>query len=88
MTVNISMNGRDCSVNTISGGQKDRISLAFFMAMYSGKIIMIDEILSSLDADTTEIVMKGLRKLSDCDCMVLFVGHQCVNGLFDGVLEV
>lgn len=64
------------SINSISGGEKQRIALVRNL-LYQPKVLLLDEITSSLDAENSAIVKKQLRKLQAQDeITVLTVTHN------------
>lgn len=71
----------------MSGGQLQRIALArLIIRKYD--LIIVDEITSSLDPETTESIMKLLLGLN---CMVIVVTHDIFGAYmdeFDKVYEI
>lgn len=64
------------SINSISGGEKQRIALVRNL-LYQPKVLLLDEITSSLDAENSAIVKKQLQKLQAQDeITVLTVTHN------------
>lgn len=65
----------DTALN-ISGGQKQRIALS--RAFYSdSRILLLDEVTSSLDAQTERNIADGIRKLAELeDKTVFFITHR------------
>jgi DNA repair exonuclease SbcCD ATPase subunit len=81
----------EVSLDLLSGGERDRVALAFTLALadtiFAGKtdykIMLLDECVSSLDQTTSQYVMDALQ-----DRLVISVAHQISTGAFDTVLQV
>lgn len=74
----------------LSGGERDRVTLAYTLAlseMIHPTVLMLDECISSLDAETTSKVLDTLRE-SYKGKLVLLISHQANLGFFDSVLEI
>jgi DNA repair exonuclease SbcCD ATPase subunit len=74
----------------LSGGQKDRVNLAFTLAfseLVSNRLLLLDECISSLDSETSSTVIDTLREKSTHK-LVLCVAHQVTAGSFDEVIEI
>ena len=79
-----------CDIDCLSGGQKDRINLAFTLAfseMVNNRILLLDECISSLDAETSDTVIETLRDKYKGK-LILCVAHQVNTGMFDQVVNV
>ncbi len=64
------------SINSISGGEKQRVALVRNL-LYQPKVLLLDEITSSLDAQNRAIVKDHLKRLqSQDDITVLMVTHN------------
>ena len=64
------------SINSISGGEKQRVALVRNL-LYQPKVLLLDEITSSLDAENRTIVKDHLKRLqSQDDITVLMVTHN------------
>ena len=80
--VSIKYNNEDSyNISSLSGGEFDRLQLAFTLAfseIFSSTVVMFDESISSLDASTTEYV---LRQMKDCSKsrLILVIAHQTVG---------
>lgn len=82
--------GSVCDLSSLSGGEKDRVNLAFTLALSEllhPSLLMLDECISSLDAETTALVLETLKKTYKGK-LVLLVSHQANLGWFDEVVEV
>ena len=74
----------------LSGGEKDRVNLAFTLAfseLVNNRILLLDECISSLDAETTNVVLENLKEKYRGK-LVLLVSHQANIGFFDSVINI
>jgi DNA repair exonuclease SbcCD ATPase subunit len=74
---------------SLSGGEYARVVLAFALALaeiHDIKILMLDESMASLDADTTDIVVSAISE--NFNGNVLLIAHQITKGKFDQVLDL
>jgi chromosome segregation ATPase len=91
-TVNVTVNykGNDYdSLNGLSGGERDRISLCVTLAMnrISGcPLLFLDEVIGTLDAGLTETAIKSI-KVSTTGKTCLLVSHSAVEGVFRDVIQ-
>lgn len=88
VNIQVGYRGVNTDLATLSGGEKDRVNLAFTLALaeiFSIPLLMLDETLSSLDRETTENILEHIQKDSRC---ILIVAHQVSLGLFDHVFTV
>ncbi len=79
--------GHAIDLNSLSGGEQDRVNLAFTLALadlFNLPLVMFDETLSSLDAQSAENVIEHLPK----DRLTLLIAHQVTEGSFDIVMKV
>lgn len=92
MSLNFEINYRQMigDLSYLSGGEKDRVNLAFTLAfseLVDNRILLLDECISSLDAETTNIVLENLKEKYKGK-LVLLVSHQANLGFFDSVLNI
>jgi DNA repair exonuclease SbcCD ATPase subunit len=90
--LNIQLTYKDaiCDLTSLSGGEYDRCSLAFMLAineLSSSPFLILDESISSLDMGNAENVLDVLKD-SQPDKFVLLISHQANTGMFDHVLSV
>lgn len=74
----------------LSGGEKDRVNLAFTLAfseLVNNRLLLLDECISSLDAETTNVVLENLKEKYRGK-LVLLVSHQANIGFFDSVVNI
>jgi len=75
--------------SSLSGGEQDRISLAFSLSladMFHLPFIMLDEATSSLDNELTEKVLTTIRE--NYNNQTLFIAHQLTTGHFNKILNI
>ena len=90
INVAIHYKDHDCDLNSLSGGELQRVTVAFNLAlaeMFSTPIVLLDECTSSLDQNLTNNIVTGIRE-NFKDKAVLLIAHQVVTGLFDDVVNV
>lgn len=81
------------NINSLSGGEGDRTSIALTLALYrltSFPLLMLDETLSSLDYDMKEATVETLASIINQNknrCIVVVL-HDCVNGIFENVIDL
>ncbi len=75
------------SVSSLSGGEKERLSLALLIAfnkISNSNIILLDELLSGLDSNTKEISLECIKKHLD-DKTIIHICHEVVDGWYDNI---
>ena len=90
INLEIDYKGMECDINMLSGGELQRLIVAFTLAlseMSLSPLILLDECTSNLDQDLTNTVVNGIRKYFS-DKKVLIIAHQVVSGLFDNVIKI
>jgi DNA repair exonuclease SbcCD ATPase subunit len=78
------------SIDQLSGGESDRISLAFILAineMMNSPILMLDECLASLDGETNTDIFELLRDIAN-NKLILVVSHEATRGIFDNIITI
>ena len=77
-------------VNSLSGGESDRISLALLIALNyvsNSPFILMDECVSSLDGDLKENCISCIKNIEDKT--VIIIDHDTtMEGFYDQVLEI
>ena len=78
------------SFSDLSGGECDRISIAFTVALgtiSNSKIVIFDESLSSLDVKNKDASIDIIKKYLN-NKIVLVVSHDTAETLFDDIVEI
>ena len=89
LQLNVNYRGMECDIHTLSGGEKDRVIVAGTLALceiVNSPLVMLDESIRSLDAETVNNVVQVLNKFDER--MVLLISHQVVSGVFNSTLEI
>jgi DNA repair exonuclease SbcCD ATPase subunit len=88
--VRIIKDGEVVPIDGLSGGEYDRVSLAFFLAFNRASkcdFILLDECLASLHPELVEEIVDTIKeKMSDK--LVMFTLHQANTGIFDEVIDI
>lgn len=74
----------------LSGGEKDRLSLAITLAINSlmdGKILLLDETLNTLDSNSKLRILEMLKTFAGDKRKCLIASHDIVEGIFDSILN-
>ena len=78
------------SVKQMSGGEADRLSIAFQVAMckiFGGKILMLDEAIPSMESDVKHSCREFLKTHSK-NIFTIYIGHNEIKGDFEHVINV
>ncbi|SNW62917.1 DNA double-stranded break repair ATPase [Orpheovirus IHUMI-LCC2] len=78
------------SINDLSGGEGDRVSLALTLALFSFNkfpVLMMDESIFSLNEEVKEICIETLRHMVGDHRAVLNILHNDNNHLYDEVIS-
>ena len=90
LQVIVNHQGNASSLSALSGGEQDRCSLAFLLALnqyLDGQFMFLDECLASLDSETSSEILQSLRELAK-DRLILIVSHQSTMGFYDAIVNV
>ena len=90
INVKIEYKGMECDISMLSGGELQRVIVAFNLAlceMFNLPCILLDECTSNLDQETTQLIVKGVKEHFSHRHVVM-IAHQVVSGLFDRVIEI
>jgi ABC-type Mn2+/Zn2+ transport system ATPase subunit len=82
--------GDESSMDDLSGGETQRVELAFLLAvndMIGSPMILLDECLNNLDAEINMDVLSQLRDLSGGK-IILVISHEAVEGVFDEIVTL
>jgi DNA repair exonuclease SbcCD ATPase subunit len=88
INIEVKYKGMDIDLTAISGGEFDRVQLAFALALSeigNSKLVLLDESISSLDQQTCSTVLDGIRSSGR---LTLIVSHQITSGEFDQIVKV
>ena len=90
INVQVKYKGMDIDLNSLSGGERDRVYLAYTLALseiFNTRLILLDECLSSLDQDNVYNVLHGMKETQQ-DRLILIIAHNFITGNFDRILEL
>jgi DNA repair exonuclease SbcCD ATPase subunit len=93
-TVNVSISyrgGEYDSISQLSGGEGDRLSLAFTLALSrlnTCPILLLDESMASLDANLKESCLKVLRTCSESHKTIICINHEGTEGHYDDIIPI
>ena len=90
INIMIDFKGRECDHTSLSGGELQRLVLAFTLAFterFNLPFLLLDECTSNLDAELTSEVVSVMKKYQHSR-PVLLVAHQVVSGMFDKVVHI
>ena len=76
----------ECKLTSLSGGERDRVELAFMLAMnslYNSNLLMLDECISSLDQDLCFEILDNLKE----EKLIIIISHQVSHGVFTKVID-
>ena len=86
--IQFSRNGEEVSIDSLSGGEYDRLALALFLSFGSqSPIMMLDECLASLHSELVEEIIEKIKEKMGHK-LVLFTLHQANTGIFDHIIDV
>jgi DNA repair exonuclease SbcCD ATPase subunit len=73
----------------LSGGEKDRISIAMTLAfnyLKTNKLLLLDECMASLDVDNRAKCLKAIKKYAK-DKIVINICHETIEGFYDEIID-
>ena len=79
-----------CQFKSLSGGEQQRIVAAFALAiseMYNTPLLILDEVTSNLDSESTSIVMSSLLRRNS-NAYTVVIAHQVVEGKFNNTISL
>lgn len=79
------------NINSLSGGESDRVSLALTLAMASivnTPLLFLDECMASLDSELREQCLTLIRETKTEDKIVIDVCHETVEGFHDRIVKI
>lgn len=77
------------NIDDISGGQKDRVSMALtitFNLIMGSKIMLLDEVMSSLDGENREKCLRIMRSYLK-NKIILNICHETTEGYYDKIIQ-
>ena len=90
INLKIDYKAMECEPASLSGGERDRLDLAFTLALseiFGSRILLLDECISSLDYETSSYVLEGIKD-NYKGKNIIVVSHQANEGFFDEVLNI
>lgn len=93
-TIDLSLyyKGNETELGNLSGGEYDRVNLAFLLSfneLSNSDVLILDESLSSLDQELTSDIFEYLGEyLRANNKLVLTTLHQSIKGSFDSVISL
>jgi DNA repair exonuclease SbcCD ATPase subunit len=90
INLKISYKGHEIDLNTLSGGERDRVVLVYTLVlveMFNIPLLILDESTSSLDQELTLTVLEGIKNRFN-NKLVLIVAHQIIEGTLDRVIQL
>ena len=90
MNTSIKYKGNDCDITDLSGGEVQRVELAFTLAindMLNSKFILLDECLNNLDSELNMKALEFLKEISS-QKIIIVVSHEANEGIFDDIVHV
>ncbi len=88
--IQVQHRGNQVDIQTLSGGERDRVILAFTLAfsdIVQTPIVMLDECVASLDQENAGIVFDCIRSQNK-NKLIICVAHQIVTGMFDEIIQL
>jgi DNA repair exonuclease SbcCD ATPase subunit len=84
--------GETYDINALSGGEKDRISLALTLslaALSSSPIVLLDECMAALNTDLREVCIEEFKKFIEMsNKLIINIEHAGIMGVYDDVVEI
>ena len=88
--IDIFKNAEEVPFDSLSGGESDRCALVLFLAfnkLGNGKMLLLDECLSSLHAESVEDIVDHIKnEFEDKTCVMTL--HQTTKGIFDHIIDI
>jgi DNA repair exonuclease SbcCD ATPase subunit len=88
--IEIIYKGNEVDVSNLSGGEYDRLNLAFsvtFNCLSSSNILILDESLASINQELAGDIITHLKEHCT-DKVIWMTQHQAITGMFDRVHEI
>lgn len=90
INVEIDYKEMSCSVDTLSGGEVARVSLAYTLAlaeMINSPIVILDESTSNLDHEMANTIIHSIKEHM-VGKIIIMVAHQAETGAYDNVIKL
>ena len=90
LNIRVWCDNNDVKIDSLSGGEKSRIVIAFNMALcdvQESPLILLDEVTANLDQELAVGILKSIHKVNP-KRTVIVVAHQCVTGIFKNVINI
>ncbi len=93
INVQVDYKSMETDISTLSGGEKDRVVLAYALAlseMTNCPLLLLDECIGSLDSSSASKVITAIKQnyTYRSGKLVILIGHQIVEGIFDEVIHL
>ena len=79
------------SLNYLSGGEADRVSLALIMSLNqvsSSRFLLLDETMSSLDQELRNDCLNGVKELIGANQYAICINHEDTEGEYDSIIRL
>jgi len=79
----------EMTLSALSGGEQARVVIAYTLALgdiMGSPICMLDEVTANLDSEMTEIIFETVKSNTE-NKIVIAVAHQCVDGIFNNIIN-
>lgn len=90
INIAVGYKGSESDINLLSGGERARVELAICLSinsMIGGKLLLLDECLSSLDAESLDCIIETLREEAK-EKLIITVLHNAPEGVFDAIVSL
>ena len=88
VNISVEYKGVSCDLSTLSGGELDRVILAFtlvFAEKFNVPFLLLDECTSSLDQELNTEVIHAIKTFLP-DKTILMIAHQNIQGIYDHIV--
>ena len=88
INVEVGYKSMNCDIGCLSGGEYDRVQMAFTLAisdMVQSPLILLDESVSSLDEQTSCRILEHIKNTNKS---VINVAHQVCSGSFTEIVNL
>jgi chromosome segregation ATPase len=88
--IDIQYKGNPFNLQSLSGGERDRLILAFTLTLSelnNTPILLLDECVSSLDQENADLVFTCIKNYCH-NKLTILIAHQIVTGMFDEIIRL